>query len=105
MVRVLLLYPRMRALAPRFPYSVPPIAGTLIEAGHEPTILDTQVEDLSDIDLKMFDIVGISTYTGPQIKGAIEAAKYVRRRSPDTLLVWGGSTRRLLPTRRLCTPS
>ena len=94
----------MRALAPRFPYSVLPIAGTLIEAGHEPTILDTQVEDLSDIDLKMFDIVGISTYTGPQIKGAIEAAAFVRRRSPDTLLVWGGVHPTITPHQTILHP-
>jgi len=104
MARVLLIYPKMKTLAPRSPHSVLPLAGTLIEAGHEATILDTQVEEISDIDPRVFDIVGIYTYSGPQIESAIEAAAYVRRRSPDTLRVWG-ATRRLLATRRLCTPS
>ena len=104
MARVLLIYPRMKTLAPRFPYSVLPIAGTLIEAGHEVTILDTQVENLSDIDPKVFDLVGISTYSGPQIEGAIEAAAYVRRSSPEILLVWGGVHPSITPHQTILHP-
>jgi radical SAM superfamily enzyme YgiQ (UPF0313 family) len=104
MARVLLVYPRMKTLAPRFPYSVLPIAGTLIEAGHEATVLDTQVEDLSDIDPKRFDMVGISTYSGPQIASAIEAAAYVRRSSPDVLLVWGGVHPSITPHQTILHP-
>ena len=90
MARILLVYPRMKVLAPRFPYSVLPIAGTLLEAGHLVTVLDTQVEELSDVDPKEFDMVGISTYSGPQITSAIETAAFVRQRAPNVLLVWGG---------------
>jgi len=89
MARVLLIYPKMKTLAPRSPHSVLPLAGTLIEAGHEATILDTQVEEISDIDPRVFDIVGIYTYSGPQIESAIEAVAYVRGCSPEILLVRG----------------
>lgn len=104
MARVLLVYPRMKTLAPRFPYSVLPIAGALIEAGHLVNILDAQVEDLSDVDPKEFDIVGISTYSGPQIGSAIETAAFVRQRAPDTLLVWGGVHPTITPHQTIMHP-
>jgi radical SAM superfamily enzyme YgiQ (UPF0313 family) len=41
--------------------------------------------------------VGISTMTGPQIQGAIEAARFIRQFSPLTPIVWGGVHPSLLP--------
>lgn len=90
MANVLLIYPAMRVLAARFPYSVLPIAGALLEAGHRVKILDEQVEDPSTVDPGSFDVVGISTYSGPQITGALKAAARVRERAPGKLIVWGG---------------
>lgn len=90
MSRVLLIYPQMRVIVPRFPYSVLPLAGVLLEAGHEVRILDGQVEDITDVDPGKFDVIGISTYSGSQIAGALKAAKYSRRHAPGRPLVWGG---------------
>jgi len=94
---VLLIYPHMRMLSPLFPYSTLPLAAVLLEAGHEVTILDAQVQDLSEVDPRGFDVVGISTLTGYQIAGALKAAARVRERAPDALLVWGGVHPSLTP--------
>ncbi|MBU1672458.1 MAG: B12-binding domain-containing radical SAM protein [Actinobacteria bacterium] len=90
MARVLLIYPRMKVLAPRFPYSVLPIAAALLEGGHEVHVLDTQVEELDSVDPRGFDLVGVSTYSGSQIEGALQAAARVRSLAPGVRLVWGG---------------
>ncbi|MFH1150669.1 MAG: radical SAM protein [Actinomycetota bacterium] len=90
MARVLLVYPRMKVLAARFPYSVLPIAAALLEGGHEVRILDTQVEELDSVDPRGFDVVGISTYSGSQIQGALKAAARVRSLAPGVRIVWGG---------------
>ncbi|MGD9503306.1 MAG: radical SAM protein [Syntrophobacteraceae bacterium] len=41
--------------------------------------------------------VGVSTMTGPQIKGACEAAAIVRSAAPSVTIVWGGVHPSLLP--------
>lgn len=41
--------------------------------------------------------VGISSMTGPQILGALEAAAIIRRYAPDVPIVWGGVHPSLLP--------
>ncbi|MBN1288503.1 MAG: B12-binding domain-containing radical SAM protein [Actinobacteria bacterium] len=90
MARILLVYPPMKTLAARFPYSLLPIAGVLIEAGHEVRLLDGQVEDIESVDPRVFDIVGISSYSGPPIEGALKTAAHIREKAPDKLIVWGG---------------
>jgi radical SAM superfamily enzyme YgiQ (UPF0313 family) len=44
---------------------------------------------------------GISTMTGPQIQGAIEAASIIRRLSPGVPIVWGGVHPSLAPEQTL----
>ncbi len=104
MADVLLIYPHMRMLSPLFPYSMLPLAGVLLEAGHRATILDAQVQDLSETDPGRFDVVGISTLTGYQIAGALKAAAYVRERAPGVPIVWGGVHPSLAPAQTVRHP-
>lgn len=104
MAKVLLIYPHMRMLSPLFPYSLLPLAGSLLEVGHEVKILDAQVQDLSEFDPSGFDVIGISTLTGYQIEGALRAAEYVRSSAPAALLVWGGVHPSLTPAETIRHP-
>lgn len=104
MADVLLVYPGMRVLAPRFPYSVLPLAAVLLEAGHRVRILDTQVERLEDADPRGFDLVGISTYSGSQIVGGLKAAERVRRLAPGLKIVWGGVHPTITPRQTVAHP-
>lgn len=90
MAKILLLYPSMKLLGFRFPYSLLPLAAVLIEKGHDVRILDSQVEDYRLINPTKYDLVGISTLSGPQIKSALEMASYIRKKAPHIPLVWGG---------------
>jgi len=104
MAKVLLIYPYMRTITPLFPYSLLPIAGKLLQEGHEVRILDAQVEELCDVDPAGFDVVGISTLSGYQIAGALEAADYVRARAPRATLVWGGVHPSIAPEQTVMNP-
>lgn len=90
MADVLLVYPGMSQRATNFPYSLLPIAGYLLEHGHNVRILDLQVESDRDVNPRDYDIVGISSYTGSQIEGGIRFADLVRRQAPGVPIVWGG---------------
>lgn len=90
MAKILLLYPSMKLLGFRFPYSLLPLAAVLLQNKHDVRILDSQVEDYKSIDPKGYDLVGISTLSGPQITSAIEMATYIKSKAPNVPIVWGG---------------
>ena len=90
MARVLLVNPRMSQRASHLPLSLLPLAGSLLAGGHEVRLLDLQVEESSDVDPRSYDLVGITSYTGSQIEGGLSFARLVRKRSPETPVVWGG---------------
>lgn len=78
--------------------------GTHLEKnGHKTIIIDQRVEDnwkgLLESTLANTDVicVGISSMTGPQITGGIEASKLVKSVSPDIPVVWGGVHPSLMP--------
>ncbi len=90
MANVLFLYPHAKLLGRRIPYTFLPLAAYLLKYGHKVRILDTQVEDYQDVNLNDFDVVGITTLTGPQIKNAVNLARYVKQKSPTIPVVFGG---------------
>lgn len=97
MARVLLVYPSLRLLGYRFPYSLIPIANYLKARGHEAVVFDAQVENMADFHPEGFDLVGFSILSGPQIKSALAMAATVRQRCPQTPIVFGGVHATLLP--------
>lgn len=90
MAKILLLYPSMKLVGNRFPYSLLPLAAVLLQNKHTVRIVDSQVEDYRSVDPANYDLVGISTLSGPQIKSALEIATYVRNKAPHIPIVWGG---------------
>lgn len=90
MADVLLIYPDWRVVTPLFPYSLLPIASALIAAGHGVQVIDARVEDLSEVDMRKFDVFGITSISGYQIAGGLQAARLIRERSPGRPIVWGG---------------
>lgn len=79
------------------PYSLLPIAGTLDNAGYRVRIVDARFEDYTKVDLNNVIFCGITSFTGHQLKYALEVAKWIRSASPDTPIVWGGIHASLLP--------
>jgi anaerobic magnesium-protoporphyrin IX monomethyl ester cyclase len=90
MARILLVNPGMRQRAANFPNSLLPIAGYLLEKGHDVRLLDLQVEGSSEVDPGDYDIVGITSYTGSQIQDGLCFARIVRERASRVPIVWGG---------------
>lgn len=90
MANVLFLYPHAKLLGRRIPYTFLPLAAYLLKYGHRVRIIDTQVEQHQDVNLKDYDVVGITTLTGPQIKNALNLAQYVKESMPAMPVVFGG---------------
>jgi radical SAM superfamily enzyme YgiQ (UPF0313 family) len=70
------------------------------QAGHEVKIVDRNIEFFSKKFIKKFkpDVVGVSVFTGPLIKDAVEISKFIKRElGSGTKIVWGGIHPSLLP--------
>lgn len=101
-METLLLHPRPTpGNSCTVPYSCLAVAAPQRAVGYPVRILDefstanyerTLVEALAKTDL-----VGISCFTGHQIKCATRSAELIRRHSPDTPIVWGGYHPSLYP--------
>ncbi len=78
--------------------------GTVLEqAGYRVEILDERISNTFSKDVARSIrserpvLVGISSMTGMQIRGGLEAARAVRKVAPDLPLVWGGVHPTLCP--------
>lgn len=88
--KILLIYAGHKTILPRFPMSILVLATYLRDRGYEPDVLDTRIDDYEKIDFSQYLYVGISSMSGPQLSSAIPIAKFIKKRFPDTFLVWGG---------------
>lgn len=84
-------------------------AASLVMDRHEVVLIDQRVQDdwraRLERELKAKPLlVGITCYTGPMIKRALEMARVVRELSPESPLVWGGVHVGLLPEQSLRHP-
>lgn len=88
---VILAFPgKYGSIGPQMPLALPYLGGVLEKAGYKPRLLDTRVERYENVSLGNALCVGISCMTGPQIKYALEFARYVRERDSDIPIIWGG---------------
>jgi len=106
--RVVLFYPPYDGPPLGAPLSLLALAGTLREARFEVLLIDaaidpdylTHVGDACQSAL----CIGISVLTGPMIRGAIEAAKFVKLHAPAVPVVFGGWHPTLCPQSTLREP-
>jgi anaerobic magnesium-protoporphyrin IX monomethyl ester cyclase len=81
------------------------LAATLREAGFKPLIIDQATEEnyQKTISRNLSDTlyVGVSAMTGSQIQFGLDMCDYIRKRSPDTPIVWGGRHASALPIQTL----
>jgi len=111
MQNIILIYPRVTPITfgrnvNIMPLSLLALGSALEEAGFEVRIIDERMIDRLTLTVREAltpetVCVGISTMTGYQIKGALEAACAMRRAKPDLLIVWGGVHPSLLPEQTL----
>jgi len=77
--------------------------GTLLTEDYEIVIIDQRVDRdwrgtlRNELDSDRVICAGISSMTGPQIAGGIEAASLIRRLAPSMPIIWGGVHPSLLP--------
>jgi len=104
--KALLVFPRtgqdVYGINVGLPIGVLSLATVLQKEGFTPIILDERVENDFERVLRQAltpDVlfVGISTKTGFQIRGGLNAARIVREKSPYTPIVWGGVHPSLAP--------
>jgi radical SAM superfamily enzyme YgiQ (UPF0313 family) len=92
--KVILFYPPYDGPPLGAPLSLLSLAGTLREAAFEVVLIDAAIEPryLERIgeECKTALCIGISVLTGPMIRGAIEAATFVKRHAPDVSVIFGG---------------
>src|SRR3989338_2356157 len=71
------------------------IAASLKEDGHNVSIVDYNLEKIKQDDLcrivaeRKIEAVGISVVT-PKVHGAMELAKFVKRKFPEIIVIAGG---------------
>ena len=108
MKNVLLFFPRLNPdhiPESRFlmPLSLLYVATPLREAGFGVSILDSRLFDdwRGELTRRIEALdpvcIGISSITGIQLRGAVEAARLAKRLSPELPVVWGGVHPSLLP--------
>ena len=81
------------------------LAATLSDAGFKPLVIDQATEEnyqrIISRDISDTIYVGVSAMTGSQIQFGLEMCDYIRKRSPDTPIVWGGRHASALPVQTL----
>jgi len=103
---VILFYPKTGAdEVCRVPLSVLAVASPLEKAGFIPKIIDARVEHdykrMLRTSLNDAICVGISSMTGYQIYGGLEAARLIREKDPHIPIIWGGFHPTLLPSQTI----
>ncbi len=94
--RIILFYPAISPLYEehRVPLSLLSLAGPLLEDGYEVEIIDSRVcSDFKTAVLNKLDdtlCVGISMFTGDQIRYGLEMARMIKDARPDLPIVVGG---------------
>jgi anaerobic magnesium-protoporphyrin IX monomethyl ester cyclase len=92
--KVILFYPPYDGPPLGAPLSLLSLAGTLREAAFEVVLIDAAIEPqyLERIgeECKTALCIGISVLTGPMIRGAIEAATFVKSHAPAVAVIFGG---------------
>ncbi|HEA46990.1 MAG TPA: B12-binding domain-containing radical SAM protein [bacterium] len=92
MSSILLIYPNPSGMFARMPYPVLYLAGYLRKRGISADIFDLQIERKEDIDFRQYDYFGFSLqFTGPQIRNALEVARFLRKNRVKVPFIWGGT--------------
>ena len=106
--KIILFYPPYDGPPLGSPLSLLSLAGTLREANFEVVLIDAAIEPryLERIAEECVSAlcIGISVLTGPMIRGAMEAAIFVKSRTPGVCVVFGGWHPTLCPESTLREP-
>jgi anaerobic magnesium-protoporphyrin IX monomethyl ester cyclase len=106
--KVVLFYPPYDGPPLGAPLSLLALAGTLRAADFDVALIDAAIEPnyLKRIEeeCKTAVCIGISVLTGPMIRGAIEAATFVKSHAPGVCVVFGGWHPTLCPNSTLREP-
>ncbi|MBU1743022.1 MAG: B12-binding domain-containing radical SAM protein [Proteobacteria bacterium] len=90
----------------KLPLSLVSVSSYLVEAGIEVEIIDQRIvrnwrRSVTEALARTPICVGISSMTGVQIKFGLDAARLVKRISPNLPVVWGGAHPTVLPEQTL----
>ncbi len=106
--KVILFYPPYDGPPLGAPLSLLSLAGTLREANFEVALIDAAIEpkylDKIREHCKHAICIGVSVLTGPMIRGAIEAAQFVKEHAPAVPVIFGGWHPTLCPESTLREP-
>lgn len=86
---VLLVFTGKKQHMPTIPFSIMVLASYLRKKRVPVDILDTRVEDYTQINFNKYCLIGISAKTGEQLSSTIEVCEHIRTVS-KTPIVWGG---------------
>ena len=95
--KIFLIYTSNRKLFPFFPASSLALASSLLKAGYEPIIVDSELEDWRKYDYSQALCVCISTFTCQWLKRALAISKEIKAKFPDMKIFWGGPHAVALP--------
>lgn len=108
--KVVLFFPKLEPDKPYhwFPVSSLALAAPLVAQGFQVAIIDERVEAEWEDRLKQECqgalCLGITAFTGYQLKGAVHAARLAKQAYPDLPVVWGGPHVSSLPLESIRSP-
>ncbi|MFH1382040.1 MAG: radical SAM protein [Chloroflexota bacterium] len=107
-MKVVLINPAQSSKYAQPPMGLVLIAAVLEKAGHQVTVVDTNVLGLRPEEVlslvKGTDVVGLTAMT-PTIGAALKIAGYIKKNNPDLTVILGGSHATLLPEETLDSTS
>lgn len=109
--RVVLVFPKPlgeSGYSIEMPLSIMTVAAPIYADGYDVVLLDERLSD--DFERELVDAaegaicVGISTITGYQLKRSIQLSRLLKKRAPETTIIWGGYHPSLLPDQVIAEP-
>jgi len=103
--KVVLLFPKLEKPRPNrlhyLPLSLLALGTVAAREGYEVTIIDSRIDEDYEKRIRELDeeplCFGISCIVGYQVKEALDIARLLKKRFPDTPIVWGGWFPTMLP--------
>ena len=88
--KIYLVYPHEKTHFVRLSLSLLSIASTLEPAGYDVKIIDMRFQDHLKVNFSDALFVGLTSFTGSNLKSGLEFSRYIKKKYPKVPIVWGG---------------
>ena len=89
MKKILLVWSGEKSKYPRTPYGLLEIASYIRKYRYDPKILDLRIDERIE-DVSDFLVIGLSSFTGENLKSGISFCKQIKKTNPSIPIIFGG---------------